>query len=136
MTNTASQAATVKFSPAQEAIILEVAAAHGGVLNGDIVKAELCTRADMREAGSNEDRGFRSIVGKVSQMERSGSPFKYVKAAPKTKDGRPVTRKVDLVASIADAVGLAASKLNGMETSPKSALESLLEAIEDAQQAA
>lgn len=116
------------FSTAQEQLIRDTAAANGGTLNLALVKT-LAADAAMNTA-DGEPRNYRSIVAKVSLMTRSGEPFSYERKQPTTKDGKPVTKKTDLVADIARLTGVAVAKLDGMDKSPKLALESIVAALE------
>lgn len=118
----------VNYTAAQNAIILAAAAAAGGTLNLEIAKS-LAADPRMNHPETGEPRGYRSIVAKIGVMERSGEAVKYERKGPVTKDGKPVTKKTDLIGRIADLVGVQASKLDGMDKSPKLALETVVAGI-------
>ena len=112
---------TPNYSPAQVALI--TAAAAAGSLNLDVAKS-LAANPEMNTA-DGEPRNYRSIVAKISRMGLS-----YDRKVATSKDGSPVTKKSDLVSRIATLAGVNASKLEGMDKSPKSALEAIVTAFE------
>jgi hypothetical protein len=113
---------TPNYTDSQVAVIRSVAAENGGVLNLDLVKA-IAARSDMNTADGGE-RNYKSVVAKVSQMARAGE-FTYERKVATTKDGRPVTKKTDLVARIAAAANVTVAKLDGLDKASKGALEIL-----------
>lgn len=112
-----------KYTPAQEAIIRAAADDNGGVLNLEIAKA-LADREDMRDPDGKTERSYRSIVAKINRM---GLP--YERKVPMTKDGKPISKKADIVKAIAEAASLRNSLLEGLENAPKKALEALRDAF-------
>jgi hypothetical protein len=127
---------TPNYSAAQVALIVSTAAAAGGSLNLDLAKSLAADPAMNSEDGP---RNYRSIVAKISQMVRAGDtvevdgenvPITYERKQPTTKDGKPVTKKVDLVNQIASLAGVNAAKLDGMDKAPKQALETIVAALE------
>ncbi len=117
------------YTDAQTAIIIAAANANGGRLNLDIAKA-LAARADMRD-GDNNERNYRWVVAKISRLVTSGDVAGYDRKQPTTKDGKPVTKKADLVARIAAATDIAVAELESMDKSSKRALELVVAAVED-----
>lgn len=117
---------TPNYTAAQVALI--VAAANGGNLNLDNAKA-LAANPAMNDS-EGQPRNYRSIVAKISRMVAAGEVAGYDRKVPTTKDGRPVTKKTDLVARIATLAGVNAAKLDGMDKSPKGALETIVAALE------
>jgi len=117
---------TPNYTATQEALILE----EIGKTGANITTAErLAAMAEMNDAEGKE-RKPRAITAKMSRMaEKHG--FKYERKQPTTKDGKPVTNKTDLVAKIAAALDLATDALDGLEKSPKAALETLHAVIGD-----
>jgi len=113
---------TSKFTPAQEAIILEAVRANDNVANLELAE-KLASRDDMKcEDGSA--RETRSITAKMSRMKEAHG-FTYARKAPQTKDGKPVQNKIDLVARIATLAGITADMLDGLEKAPKGTLQTL-----------
>ena len=125
---------TANYSPAQVAIIAAVAASNGGVLNYDLAKV-IAARDDMRTA-EGETREPKSIVAKISRMVTAkevtadGVAITYARKVAETKDGKPITKKADLVTRIAAAVGVDRSTLESMDKSSKGALELLADKVE------
>ena len=119
---TSTTKSTSKFTAAQEAIILEAVRANDNVANLELATA-LAARADMAcEDGS--PREVRSVTAKLSRMKESNG-FTYERKAPATKDGKPVTNKLALVAKIATLAGITAEMLDGLEKAPKGTLETI-----------
>lgn len=113
------------YSTAQEALIL--ASAINGVFNIDGAKA-LADNPAMD--GADGPRNYRSIIAKMSRMvTASGGELSYARKEPVTKDGKPVSKKSDIVATIAKNAGVAVAKLDGLEKAPKLALETLRDAF-------
>lgn len=112
---------TPNYTPDQEKLILDAIAANGGKGNKSVAEQ---LAADPRMNGENGPRNARSIIAKMTRMD-----VPYERVEPKTKDGKPVTKKADLVASIAKSAGVAVEKLSGLENSPKLALETLAAAF-------
>jgi len=69
------------------------------------------------------DRSKKSIIGKLS---REGV---YRREGYKTKTGEKPVTKVEIVSSIAEALGIELSDLEGLEKSPKASLKNLEEAV-------
>jgi uncharacterized protein (DUF2147 family) len=113
---------TPNYTAAQEAIIVALAAANGDTLDLTLAKS-LADDPRMNDADGNP-RNYRSIVAKISRMG-----IAYKRKEPTTKDGKPVTKKSDLVSAIATLAGVNAAKLDGMEKSPKLALETIRDAL-------
>lgn len=131
-----SKEKTPNYSAAQVALIAAVAASNGGVLNLELAKS---IAADPKMDSEDGARNYRSIVAKISRMVASGETVEidgepvaitYERKQPTTKDGKPVTKKTDLVNSIAALAGVNAAKLSGMDNSPKNALETLVAALQ------
>lgn len=118
--------ATPNYSTAQETIILNAIRENGNVANLALAEV-LAAREDMRD-NDGQVRKARAITAKMSRMAEANG-FTYERKAPTTKDGKAVTKKTDLVARIATLSGVTAAKLNGLETAPKLALESLVSAF-------
>lgn len=117
---------TPNYSPAQEKLIVEAIAANDGVAN----KAVAETLAnDPRMNGEDGPRKVRSIIAKMRRVVETREDFSYERVQPATKDGKPVTKKTDLVARIAALSGATASKLDGLDKAPKLALDTLVEAL-------
>lgn len=117
--------ATPNYSTAQEAIIIAAVSANDGVANKTVCEA-LADNPAMD--ASDGPRNVRSIIAKVRRMVETNG-WTYERQAPMTKDGKPVTKKADLVATIAKASGITASKLDGLDKAPKLALESIAAAF-------
>jgi hypothetical protein len=118
---------TPTYSTAAVAAMLAAVAANGNVAN-QALAVSLINHPDMLDNDGNK-RSDKAIVAKL----RSLAPvegFTYQRKQPVTKTGEPVTKKLDLVARIAAAAGVDASKLDGMEKSPKDGLTALALAIE------
>ena len=109
---------TPNYSPAQENLILAAIAANDGVADKSVAET-LAANPEMN--GENGPRNVRSIIAKMIRMDG----VNYVRQQPTTKDGKPVQKKLDLVAKIAASANVAASKLDGLEKAPKLALETL-----------
>jgi len=117
---------TPNYTAAQETLILAEIAKTGANLQ---TAERLAAMSDMYDAEGKE-RKPRAITAKMSRMaEKHG--FKYERKQPTTKDGKPVTNKTDLVAKIAAALDVATDALDGLEKSPKAALETLHAVIGD-----
>lgn len=115
------------YTAAQTALILSVAAANGGVLNLDLAKS-IAANPAMNDA-DGKPRGYRNIVAKISTMVREGAEITYARKQPTTKTGGVPTKKSELVDRIAALAGVNAAKLDGMDKSPKQALETIVSAI-------
>ena len=120
---------TPNYSPEQEKIILDVVRANDNVANLELA-TELSERQDMYDSEGNK-RKPRAITAKMTRMAEA-SGFKYERKQPTTKDGKPVQKKLDLVKRIAELAGVTVEKLDGMEKSPKLALDTLVAALADA----
>lgn len=117
---------TPNYTATQEALIL----AEIGKTGANLATAErLAAMSEMNDAEGKE-RKPRAITAKMSRMAEAHG-FKYERKQPTTKDGKPVTNKTDLVAKIAAALDLAKESLDGLEKSPKGALETLHAVIGD-----
>jgi hypothetical protein len=127
---------TPNYSTAQEALILEAIRDNGNVADFDLAtKLAADPRMNMDE-GKGEARKARGITAKMARM-KDAEGFTYKGKQPTTKDGKPVTKKTDLVARIAELSGVVADKLSGLEKAPKLALETLAEYLaEDDSEAA
>lgn len=121
-----AKAIAQNYSDAQTAIIL--ASAVDGKFNLDIAKA-LSERDDMKtEAG--EARTPRAIVAKMSRMvTASAGELTYERKVAVSKNGGEIAKKADIVKLIAERAGVAVAKLDGLEKSPKLALETLRDAL-------
>ena len=122
---------TSTYTDAQVAIILEAIAANGNVANAEIAKA---LAADPRmnvvgEDGKPSPRKPQGITAKMARMKEAYG-FTYERKEPTTKDGKPVTKKTELVERIATLAGVAASKLDNLDKASKGALETLVSAFE------
>lgn len=113
---------TPNYSDEQTAIILAAIAANGGV--ADKALAETLA-ADPRMNGTDGPRKPRGIIAKMTRMDG----VTYTKAAKVSKTGKPVQKKLDLVALIAARADVEAAKLEGLDSAPKLALETLAEAL-------
>ena len=83
------------------------------------------TRETVEELAEHYSKSIKSIIGKLS---REGV---YKRESYKTKTGEDPITKLDLVANIADELGLEDQAIAGLEKSPKSALKSILSALRD-----
>ena len=121
-----TKATTANYSPAQEAKIL--ASAVNGAFSLDIAKV-LADDPEMKtEAG--EARTPRAIVAKMSRMvTASGGTLTYTRKVAVSKSGGEIAKKADIVKLIAERAGVAVAKLDGLEKSPKLALETLRDAL-------
>lgn len=124
------------YSAAQVALITSVAASNGGVLNIDLAKSLSANPAMNNDEGA---RPYKSIIAKIARMVTAGDTVEvdgetvtitYERKQPTTKTGKPVTKKTDLVNRIATLAGVNAAKLDGMDNSPKQALETIVAALE------
>lgn len=113
---------TVNYSAVQEALI--TAAAATATL--DLAAAHVLAANPAMNTADGQPRNYKSIIAKISRM---GLP--YARKQPTTKDGRAVVKKSDLVSQIASLAGVTASKLEGMDASPKAALEAIVTALEN-----
>ena len=113
---------TPNYTEAQVALIVSTIRDNGGVADKSVAET-LAANPAMNVDG--EPRKVRSIIAKMRRVVDDNPDLSYAKVQPTTKDGRPVQKKLDLVARIAAGSGIAASKLNGLEKGPKLALESL-----------
>jgi hypothetical protein len=124
---TASTAAKVaNYTPAQEQIILDAVRANGNVANLELAE-KLAKRSDMRDADGNE-RKARGITAKMSRMKEAHG-FTYERKAPTTKDGKPVTKKTEIVGEIAKLAGVTAERLDALDKASKGALEILRDVL-------
>lgn len=130
----------VNYSPSQVALIVAAAAANGGVLNADIAASLAANPAMNKEDGTAREP--KSIIAKISRMVAAkeetddGTVITYQRKQPETKDGKPITKKADLVTRIATAVGVDRSTLESMDKSSKGALELLADKVEALREAA
>lgn len=112
---------TPNYSTAQEQIIRDYAASNG-VLNIDHAKALAAMPA--LNATDGTPRKAASIVAKIARLG-----LDYQRKMPVTKTGETPVKKTELVAQIAGLVSVSVAALDGMEKSPKGALQSLLDAL-------
>lgn len=70
-------------------------------------------------------RNVRSIIAKLNKICEGNEAFTYSKVVAKSKSGGVPTSKAALVAKIVEDSGLTAKQLDGLEKSPKLALETL-----------
>lgn len=126
------------YSTAAVSAILAAIAANGNVANLEVatslVDSEDGTRMghpDVRLDNDGNPRKARSITAKMSRLAEVEG-FTYQRKVATTKDGKPVTKKLDLVAKIADLSGIAAAKLDGLDKAPKLALETIAAAFAEA----
>ena len=119
---------TPNYSAAQEKIILDAIRANGNVANLTLAE-KLASDPRMNDNDGNA-RKPRAITAKMSRMAEAEG-FRYERKQPTTKDGKPVTKKNDLVARIATLAGVEAAKLDGLEKAPKNALDTLASAFAD-----
>ena len=82
------------------------------------------TRQTVEDLAEELSRSVKSIIGKLS---REGV---YRREIYKTKTGELPVTKVEIVADIADNLGIEAESLLGLEKAPKSTLKKLKEALE------
>lgn len=108
------------YTDAQVAIL--VAAAASAPLTFADCEA-LAADPRMFDADGNP-RKARSIVAKVT---RDGIP--YAKKVPARKDGSKVETKASMVAQIAEKVGVAVDKLDGLEKASRTAVVTLRDYI-------
>ena len=109
------------YTAAQVALI--VAASEVATLDLDAAKA-LAALPEMNDSDGNP-RNYKSVIAKISRLA-----LPYARKVATSKNGLPVTKKSDLVSRIATLAGVNASKLEGMDKSPKSALEAIVAAFE------
>ena len=83
------------------------------------------TRETVEILADHYSKSIKSIIGKLS---REGV---YKRESYKTKTGEDPITKIDLVANIADELGIEDQSLAGLEKSPKSALKNILAALKD-----
>lgn len=110
------------YTDAQEQLIRDMVRENGG--KADKALAEKLA-ADERMNSTDGPRNARSIIAKITRMD----DVTYVRQEPTTKDGKPVSKKQDIVKAIADLSGITASKLSGLDNAPKLALEVLRDAF-------
>ena len=82
------------------------------------------TRQTVEDLAEELSRSVKSIIGKLS---REGV---YRREIYKTKTGELPVTKVEIVADIADNLGIEAESLLGLEKAPKSTLKKLKESLE------
>lgn len=112
---------TPNYSPAQETLILAAIETNGGVANKTVAET---LAADPAMNGENGPRNARAIIAKMVRMN-----VNYQRQEKVTKDGKPVTKKTDLVNKIAALADVSAAKLDGLDKAPKLALETLAAAF-------
>jgi hypothetical protein len=135
-----TKATLATYSAAATAAILAAIQANGNVASLEVATALVDSEdgstqghPDVRLDNDGNPRKARAITAKMSTMARdSALGITYERKAVVTKDGRPVTKKTDLVARIAARAGVAAEKFGGLENAPKSVLEILVSADFDA----
>lgn len=119
---TATVKSTSTYTPAQEAVILEAVRANGNVANLAVATALAGDKRMNLEDGT--PRQPKSITAKLSRMKEAHG-FTYERKATTTKDGKPVQKKLDLVAKIAEMAGVTVKQLDGLEKAPKGTLETV-----------
>ncbi len=77
------------------------------------------SRDTVEELADEFSKSVKSIIGKLS---REGV---YRREVYKTKTGENPVTKVEIVANIADSLGLETDSLAGLEKAPKSALKTI-----------
>lgn len=77
------------------------------------------TRETVEKLAETYDKSVKSIIGKLS---REGV---YRREVYKSKTGETPITKVEIVNSIADALGIEVESLAGLEKSPKTTLKNL-----------
>ena len=82
------------------------------------------TRQTVEDLAEELSRSVKSIIGKLS---REGV---YRREIYKTKTGELPVTKVEIVADIADNLGIEVESLLGLEKAPKSTLKKLKESLE------
>ena len=118
---TATKKATSKYTPTMEAAIRAAAVANGGSLN-------LAAAAKLAETPEfvKAEITARGIAAKCRTM----NPIvPYVKVERTSKDGSAIAKKDDLVAEIADALGVNAKAISSLAKAEKAALRAVLEAV-------
>jgi hypothetical protein len=114
---------TPNYNDAQVALILAAIAANNGVADKSV--AETLALDPRMNDNDGKERKPRAIIAKMTRMDN----VNYVRQQPKTKDGKPVQKKLDLVAAIAKSSGITASALEGLDNAPKRALDALAAAF-------
>jgi hypothetical protein len=117
---------TPNYSDAQVALITNAIRENDGIANMTLAET---LAADARMNDENGPRKARSIVAKMRRIVDSVEGFNYERKVTLTKDGKPVTKKTELVATIVKRSGIAAEKLDGLDKAPKLALEMIAEAF-------
>ncbi len=113
------------YTPAQETLIL--ASAVNGVFS--LSSAETLA-ANPEMDGPDGPRKPRSIVAKMSRMvAASGGTLTYERKMTLSKTGNPVSKKADIVKTIAERAGVSVAKLDGLDKAPKGALETIRDAF-------
>lgn len=110
------------YTDAQVAIILAAIEANDGVADKSVAET---LAADPAMNNVDGPRKARSIIAKMTRMDG----VKYVKQVPTSKTGKPVASKAKLVERIATLANVTAAKLEGLDSAPKLALETLVEAL-------
>lgn len=124
---TATKKATSKYTPAMETAIREAAATNGGSLN-----LETAAALAGQPAFVKAEITARGIAAKCRSMT---PPVPYTKAERKSKDGQPVAKKDDLVAEIAEAIGVDPKSIKSLAKAEKLDLRNVLEAVKAAAEA-
>ena len=121
MTTITTAVKAPNYSPAQEQIIRDYAASNG-VMN--IAHANALAAMPALNTLDGEPRKAASVVAKIARLG-----LDYQRKMPVTKTGETPVKKSELVAQIASLVSVSVAALDGMEKSPKGALQSLLDAL-------
>jgi len=131
MTDAATANKPTNYTAAQEAIMVDAIKSNGGVANQALAN-KLAADERMNAPADHERPGARtprSIVAKLRRVVDANPGFSYERVVAKTKDGKPVTKKLDLVARIVELSGVPANKLDGLDKAPKLALDTIVEAF-------
>jgi hypothetical protein len=131
MTTTATAAKQTNYTAAQEAIMVAAIKANKNIADKSVAET-LAADERMNAPADNVKPGprtVRSIVAKLRRIVDSNDDFSYERVGPVTKDGKPVTKKLDLVKRIVELSGIPAGKLDGLDKAPKLALDMLAEAF-------
>lgn len=86
------------------------------------------TKETVERIGKELGKSTKSVIGKLS---REGV---YRREVYLSKTGDVPTTKIEIVATIAEMLGIEAEKLYGLEKSPKGSLRNLEEAVAGLQQ--
>jgi len=112
----------VNYTDAQVKLIEAAVAANGG--RGNLSVAETLARNPEMNDSAGHQRKARAIVAKMSRMN-----VPYDRKVAVSKNGKPVSKKSDLVARIATLAGVSVESLSGLDSAPKLTLDTLVEAL-------